>query len=601
MLTQFGNILLAALGISFLIFIHELGHFAAARLFKVRVDTFSLGFGPRLWGIRRGATDYRLSAVPLGGYVKMAGEYGDYKPDEQPAPDELMAKPAWQRAIIFSGGVIVNFAFAFVVFPLVFSLGVPFDAPIVGSVAPGSAAWHAGLLPGDEILAVNGNRIYQFPDVALEVALSDPEHCALRVRRDGRELDLQARPQRNEAQGRLELGIGPALTLHPEEDKALWRAGLRNGDRLLSVNGVDVTRSGWAVPLERAIVLGRELDIEFERPGQSEPPMRMKAHVAPDLAGTFGDPMLGVTAPTTRLTGVRGALRAGGLPLQVDDVLLEVGGLPVFTEEDIAAALRSAPPGDVPLKAQRGDETLALTLPASLREPLLAGEAAFDSDLDRTRVQVIPDGALAAAGVNDGDELQALNDEPVSTYRELQAKVAGPTTHFAVRYRRASDGRVVTVTADARQPTLRDYGFGLEVVQVLRKESPLGAVRAGFDTSLNMMRTTWITLTKLFTGEVASKNLGGIVSISQLTYHFAGGALTQLLFFLGLLSINLGFINVLPVPVLDGGQVLLLVCEKIYRRRLPERFMNLVQLAGLIVIVALVLYVTYNDIARLVG
>src|SRR5262245_3252598 len=111
MLTQLGNILLAALGISFLIFIHELGHFAAARLFKVRVDTFSLGFGPRLWGIRRGATDYRLSAVPLGGYVKMAGEYGDYKPDEQPAPDELLAKPAWQRAIIFSGGVIVNFAF----------------------------------------------------------------------------------------------------------------------------------------------------------------------------------------------------------------------------------------------------------------------------------------------------------------------------------------------------------------------------------------------------------------------------------------------------------------------------------------------------------
>ena len=601
MLTQLGNILLAALGISFLIFIHELGHFAAARLFKVRVDTFSLGFGPRLWGIRRGATDYRLSAVPLGGYVKMAGEYGDYKPDEQPAPDELLAKPAWQRAIIFSGGVIVNFAFAFLVFPLVFSLGVPFDAPIVGSVTPGGAAWHAGLLPGDEILSVNGNRIYQFPDVALEVALSDPQHCVLRVRRDGQELDLVARPQRNEAQGRLELGISPALTLHPEEDKALARAGLRSGDRLLTVNGVDVTRSGWVVPLERAIVLGRELDITFERAEPGQEPQVVQAHVTPDVAGTFGDPMLGVTAPNTRVAGVHGTLRSAGFPLRVDDVLIAVAERPVFSEEDTAAALRAAPAGDVPLQVRRNGELLAVTLPAAMREPMLAGEAAFDSDLEGTRVQVIPDGALAQAGVSDGDEILALNDEPVTSYRDLQARVAGPTTHFAVRFRRASDGRVLTVTADARPPVLRDYGLGIEVVQVLRKESPLGALRAGFDTSLNMMRTTWVTLTKLFTGEVASKNLGGIVSISQLTYHFAGGALTQLLFFLGLLSINLGFINVLPVPVLDGGQVLLLVCEKIYRRRLPERFMNIVQLAGLFLIIALVLYVTYNDIARLVG
>ena len=130
MLGDLGSILLAALGISFLIFIHELGHFLAARAFGVRVETFSIGFGPRLFGWRRGQTDYRLSLVPLGGYVKMAGEYGDLRDGTVLAADDLSAKPPWQRAIIFAGGVIVNVLFAFVAFPVAFALGVPFTAPV---------------------------------------------------------------------------------------------------------------------------------------------------------------------------------------------------------------------------------------------------------------------------------------------------------------------------------------------------------------------------------------------------------------------------------------------------------------------------------------
>jgi regulator of sigma E protease len=138
-------------------------------------------------------------------------------------------------------------------------------------------------------------------------------------------------------------------------------------------------------------------------------------------------------------------------------------------------------------------------------------------------------------------------------------------------------------------------------IEALRAEGLAGSVRAGFDTSLNIIRTTWLTLLKLFTGDVATSNLGGIVSISVITYQFAELGFPKLLFFLGLLSINLGFINVLPIPVLDGGQVLFLILEKIKGRRLSERFMNGMQMAGLAAIVLLVLYVTYNDISRLVG
>ncbi|MBM3986233.1 MAG: RIP metalloprotease RseP, partial [Planctomycetes bacterium] len=243
MFSNLGSILLAALGISFLIFIHELGHFLAARLFNVRVETFSVGFGPRVWGFRRGETDYRLSAVPLGGYVKMAGEYGELRDGSTLAADDLTAKPPWQRAVIFSAGVVVNVIFAFIVFPVAFSLGVPFTAPVIGSVAEGGPAWQAGVQPGDEVLAVDGHRVYGFPDVALEVALSDPEGTTLRLRRDGRETEVVLRAARNTQEDRLEIGVGPASSrrLSVERDGLAWSAGLRPGDELVDVDGVPLS------------------------------------------------------------------------------------------------------------------------------------------------------------------------------------------------------------------------------------------------------------------------------------------------------------------------------------------------------------------------
>ena len=135
---------------------------------------------------------------------------------------------------------------------------------------------------------------------------------------------------------------------------------------------------------------------------------------------------------------------------------------------------------------------------------------------------------------------------------------------------------------------------------LVRKEDFAGALRAGTDGAINMLRTTWLTLARLFTGQVSTSHLGGIVSISVLTYQFAEWGLPKLLTFLALLSINLAIINILPIPVLDGGQILFLLLEAVRGKRLSERFLNGMQLAGLAFILALVLYVTYNDIMRLV-
>ncbi|HEX5009745.1 MAG TPA: RIP metalloprotease RseP [Planctomycetota bacterium] len=596
MLGDLGSILLAALGISFLIFIHELGHFLAARAFGVRVETFSIGFGPRLLGWRRGQTDYRLSLVPLGGYVKMAGEYGDLRDGTVLAADDLSAKPPWQRAIIFAGGVIVNVLFAFVAFPVAFALGVPFTAPVLGSLAPGGPAWQADLRPGDEVLAVDGHRVYQFQDIALEVALADPQHTLLRVRRDGREFDVVLRAERNQEQGRWEIGIGPAGdgTIAVEKGKAAATAGLRTGDELLAIDGVPLAAGDRPeVALEHLFLRGGDAQVSVRRGEQT-----LDVVLQPQREEVPGKRLLGITPLDTRVVALRGGALDARFPLQPGDVVRAVGGRPVTGAEDILQAVADAPPGPVTLAVERDGETVATLSPE--HRALLATDVAFDNDMRGTAVRVIPEGVLAAAGVRDGDTLVALNGEKVHTYDDLMTR-AKDETRFHVDYKSGRDGELHSVDVETRLPVRWDYGLFARMLETRQQESFAGALRAGVATSLNMLRTTWLTLKKLVTGDVAANNLGGIVSISVLTYQFADTGLTKLLYFLGLLSINLAFINVLPIPVLDGGQMLFLLLEKLKGGRLSERFMNAAQLAGLLAIVALVLYVTYNDITRLVG
>ncbi len=131
--------LVVVLGISMLIFIHEFGHYICARMAGVRVLVFSLGFGKRIWGFRRGGTDYRLSFLPIGGYVQVAGE--DPTNRQFLEPDDLHAKGFLARLFFFSGGVIMNLLFALVALPLVFQSGVSFLAPVLGDIRPGGAAW----------------------------------------------------------------------------------------------------------------------------------------------------------------------------------------------------------------------------------------------------------------------------------------------------------------------------------------------------------------------------------------------------------------------------------------------------------------------------
>ena len=200
-MTDLGNGLLVAFGIGLLIFIHELGHYLAARWIGVKVGVFSLGFGPRLCGFRLGDTDYRISCIPFGGYVAVAGQDPS---DHSWAPEQsLHQKTPSQRMLFFAGGVLMNLLFALLAFPIAFHFGVAFPAPEIGRVEYGSGAWEAGLQRGDRILAVQGKETYSFENLVVEIALSGNNPVPLLIQRDGQQRVVEVTPQFRPVEGQI--------------------------------------------------------------------------------------------------------------------------------------------------------------------------------------------------------------------------------------------------------------------------------------------------------------------------------------------------------------------------------------------------------------
>jgi regulator of sigma E protease len=232
-----------------LIFVHELGHFLMARRIGVRVLTFSLGFGPKLIAVKRGDTEYCVSAIPLGGYVKMAGE----NPDDARtgAPDEFLSKGKWQRFQVLVMGPIMNLVLAVVVMAVVLYQGAQVPAferqtVVIGTFSDTSVAARAGLKPGDRIIAVDGKPVDTWDQFAMAIVPKAKRDVALEFIRNGHTGQVTVVP---EGQGKYELGdIGIQPLVHPEilecsPGSAAVEAGLRKGDVVLAAaNEPDVSR-----------------------------------------------------------------------------------------------------------------------------------------------------------------------------------------------------------------------------------------------------------------------------------------------------------------------------------------------------------------------
>jgi regulator of sigma E protease len=272
-----------------MILVHEWGHFIAARLFRVRVDVFSIGFGPRLFGWKRGATDYRVSVLPLGGYVRMAGQdpteidsvgrsatdAGNQIPTG--APDELMSKPRWQRAVISAAGPAVNLVFPILLLTVYFvAIGVPYpvfeDSKVVVTALPtNSTAGAAGLQVGDKVTSINGESNPAWSDAGKIVSKLEPSSkLAVQVETGGvqRTLEIPVHQKDLEQPEQL-LGFYPIKPVLEDASPGMpaARAGLREGDLIRTVDGREIHWWGEFTEKVRGSQ-GHPVAMDVERKGQ---------------------------------------------------------------------------------------------------------------------------------------------------------------------------------------------------------------------------------------------------------------------------------------------------------------------------------------------
>ncbi len=270
------TLLVFAFVIGIMILVHEFGHYLVAKLLGIRVEVFSLGFGPRLFGFRRGGTDYKVSLLPLGGYVKMAGE--NFDEALTGAPDEFLSRPKSERFLVAVAGPAMNLLLAVVLLAAIYVIGVTVprylrEPAVIGEVEPNSPAAEAGLVPGDQIVAIDGDRMRTWEQVELTIATSPQQRLTFTIERAAHRLKREITVGVTGEGDIGHIGVSPlipAIVEQVEPDSPAERAGLAPGDRILKVEGpqraaytspgmVELIASSEGVPLQFTVERGDEI------------------------------------------------------------------------------------------------------------------------------------------------------------------------------------------------------------------------------------------------------------------------------------------------------------------------------------------------------
>lgn len=583
------------LGIGLLIFVHELGHFIAAKLTGVRVEIFSIGFWWKLFSFRVGETEYRVSAVPLGGYVKMAGE----NPVERRtgAPDELTSKSAGARLVIFSAGVVMNLLAAFPLAVLAYCFGMFVHSPEIAEVRLGSAEWHAGLRGADTLVALNGEPLLSLDDYRKRIMLgSSGEDFDLEILRDGEKRHL-----RLVAAGSRQFGLWPPYGTYSNLIKKVIpggpaeRAGLRPDDEILSANGRP-TLTISHLEEEIAERAGLEVELRVRRADEI-----LKITVVPQAAeeAFYGWDWEVLCLPEVAVVETGSPAEKAGL--RTGDLIHKVGGLAVTSWKELVGAIRERAGVPTELEISRHTDQGAEQLPLQVTpEKNARGFGLIGiGRADSTVLAAVPPGSsLDKAGMRRGDKIVSIAGKPVKTMSEALLAVQGSGGQPQLwKFQRGDESSHSTVVPEK----LQRWTIQVELAPKSQFYQP-GFVRSlkdGIRETWLLMHLTVVTVWKLIRGDESPRELSGPIGIFHVSYRVVSeeGA-GKFLWLLTLISINLGFINILPIPILDGGHVLFLAIEKIKGRPLSENSLIIAQYIGLLLIVSLVLYVTYNDIFR---
>ena len=589
---EIGSWIQVILGVWMLIFIHEAGHFLVAKWAKVRVEAFSLGFGPEMFGFTRGPTRYRVAWIPLGGYVKMSGE--TERPEGGFAPDDYPSKPVWVRSLIIVAGVVMNAVLGFFLFAAALLVGLKVDPVVVGTVSHGRPAWEAGIRSGDRLVAADGRRLVAFAD--LIYATIDGKPLELTVVREGKTITVPVTPRKDGDSKTPSIGVSPAggEVLDVPKDGTAEAAGFLTGDRIVAVAGVP---AGLAD-------LGDEVFLAAAVPPDGGATVTVRReHGEALVLVPPGKPVrrVGVTALRTTVDLVREGGPAAAAGWRAGDRPVSVGGKAVGGSNAFLRAVLDGSPASVRVARAGGEADLAL--PAAPAERLaLLRDLRFGDAPSPTAVEVLPGGAAEAAGIPSGARILSVGPTKVARYRDVVAAI-GSVKEGPVALEWALDGPPRTtqvVPQELRPPAFSALDLGTGDTREVLAAASLGEA-CSMAASRCVATTSQIvtTVTGIFRGSVDKDNLGGPIMIAQVARRSTDEGFGHFLWLLGMLSINLMFLNVLPIPVLDGGQLVLLGLEAVMRRRPSEGIVVAAQLTGLVVLLSLMVFISFNDVVRL--
>ena len=559
------SVLYFLLLVGVLVLIHEAGHYVAAKLLDVKVLRFSFGYGRALVRVKLGETEYQIAAFPLGGYVRILGvEVSDEEPGaakrtlspaavRSDAGRSFASRPLWQRLFIVFAGPAANLALSVGIYFVFFAGHTTLPATVIGDVLDNGAAQRAGLEPGDKVLEIDGHTVRYWEEIETAVRASPGKELHLRVQRNGKvferylspiEETVRSRDGAVAVQGRVGITHPPFVPLVGviDSQSPAAQAGLRTGDLIISVDGQPVRN--WS-------------DVQRR---------------------------IGHLARRTSLVYFRGTEMPGIPQIQ----LLHSGFADLVPETTIDPTLK--------------------------RETYTGLEHA-----EMFVAQVAPGSPADSAGLRPGDLVTALDDKPVAHWLELDQRLqAEPEKTFKLTWRRAAAtpaSKPELMSAEVTQvwrKQLDEYGHTVKRLvfgahnDVDRGRGAMIAIegRFGYAFSKALQRTretigaTAGGFLQILGGGSPGEALGGPIMMYRVASVSGNQGWDSFLLMLALISVNLGLINLLPIPMLDGGHLLFFAIEAVRRKPLSAKARERIQMCGLALIGMIIVLASRNDLFR---